>query len=129
VNELDRHGPKSPDRDAGRPVRQDAACAQGDQLLRKRLALNERLAKAARSRSISPSLPDALEDEDKLEMLNAGLFEFVVVDDWKAKMWAQILPKIKVREDLVLRAEARLAGPCARTARSSPPRSPSSTTR
>jgi hypothetical protein len=41
-------------------------------------------------------------------MLNAGLFEFVVVDDWLAKMWAPILPKIKVREDLVLRAEGRI---------------------
>ncbi len=40
-----------------------------------------------------------------LEMLNAGLFELIVVDDWKARLWAQILPKIKVREDLVLRAE------------------------
>mgnify|MGYP003694298721 CR=1 FL=1 len=28
-----------------------------------------------------------------------------MVDDWKAEMWAQVLPKIKVREDLVLRAE------------------------
>jgi membrane-bound lytic murein transglycosylase MltF len=40
-----------------------------------------------------------------LEMLNAGLLEFIVVDDWKAKLWAQVLPKVKVREDLVLRAE------------------------
>ncbi|RPJ44157.1 MAG: lytic transglycosylase F, partial [Betaproteobacteria bacterium] len=44
-------------------------------------------------------------DEDILEMLNAGLLELAVVDDWKAKMWAQVLPKITVRSDLVLRAE------------------------
>jgi membrane-bound lytic murein transglycosylase MltF len=50
-------------------------------------------------------LPEALEDEDALEMLAAGLLGLVVVDDWKALLWAQILPKIKVREDLVLRAE------------------------
>ena len=36
-------------------------------------------------------------------MMNAGLLELIVVDDWKAKMWAQVLPKIKVREDIVLR--------------------------
>jgi ABC-type amino acid transport substrate-binding protein len=35
-------------------------------------------------------VPDALEDEDMMEMLNAGLLEIIVVDDWKAKMWAQI---------------------------------------
>ena len=43
-------------------------------------------------------MPDALEDEDMMEMLSAGLLEVIVVDDWKAKMWAQILPKIKVNE-------------------------------
>jgi len=51
-------------------------------------------------------LPDALEDEDKLEMLNAGLLDVVVVDDWKGRMWAQVLPHITVREDLVVRSHA-----------------------
>ena len=32
-------------------------------------------------------------------MLNAGLLGAIVVDDWKARMWAQVLPKIKVSED------------------------------
>jgi len=67
------------------------------------LALNERLKKARRDPARIVLLPDALEDEDTLEMLNAGLLGFAVVDDWKARMWAQVLPKIKVREDLVLR--------------------------
>jgi len=72
------------------------------------LALNQRLARAGKKPVEIAQLPDALEDEDKLEMLNAGLLEFVVVDDWKAKMWAQVLPKIKVREDLVLRPAGRI---------------------
>jgi len=72
------------------------------------LALNQRLARAGKKPAEIAPLPDALEDEDKLEMLNAGLLEFVVVDDWKAKMWAQVLPKIKVREDLVLRPAGRI---------------------
>jgi membrane-bound lytic murein transglycosylase MltF len=38
-------------------------------------------------------VPNALEDEDLLEMLNAGLLQAVVVDDWKARMWAQVLPR------------------------------------
>ncbi|MBY4897129.1 hypothetical protein [Cupriavidus sp. AU9028] len=29
-------------------------------------------------------LPDALEDEDVLEMVNAGLLRVVVMDGWKA---------------------------------------------
>jgi membrane-bound lytic murein transglycosylase MltF len=52
-------------------------------------------------------VPDALEDEDMMEMLDAGLIELLVVDDWKANMWAQALPKITVRKDLVLRAGAK----------------------
>ena len=70
------------------------------------IALNDRLLAAGRAPVKITSVPHALEDEDKLEMLNAGFFDFIVVDDWKAKIWAQVLPKVKVREDLVLRDEA-----------------------
>jgi membrane-bound lytic murein transglycosylase MltF len=52
-------------------------------------------------------VPDALEDEDLMEMLNAGLFEFIVVDDWLLKIWAQVLPKIKMRDDIVFRSGGR----------------------
>jgi membrane-bound lytic murein transglycosylase MltF len=53
-------------------------------------------------------VPDALEDEDMMEMLNAGLLEVIVVDDWKAKMWAQILPKIKVNEQVSVREGGKI---------------------
>jgi membrane-bound lytic murein transglycosylase MltF len=69
------------------------------------VALNQRLKEAGKPPVKIAPLPDELEDEDKLEMLNAGLFDFVVVDDWKGKIWTQVLPSIKLREDLVLRAE------------------------
>jgi membrane-bound lytic murein transglycosylase MltF len=48
-------------------------------------------------------LPDALEDEDKLEMPNAGMLDIVVVDEWLAGLWAGLLPRIEVRADLVVR--------------------------
>jgi membrane-bound lytic murein transglycosylase MltF len=53
-------------------------------------------------------VPDALEDEDMMEMLNAGLLEILVVDDWKAKMWAQILPGLKVNESVSLRESGKI---------------------
>ncbi|WP_337288992.1 transglycosylase SLT domain-containing protein [Candidatus Methylomirabilis sp.] len=62
--------------------------------------LNARLKKEGKVPIKLVLVPDSLEDEDMMEMLNAGLLECIVVDDWKAKMWAQILPKIKVRTDL-----------------------------
>ena len=69
------------------------------------VALNERLRKAGKPPAQFVLVPDALEDEDMMEMLNAGLLEAIVVDDWKARMWAQVLPKIKVNENAVVRAE------------------------
>jgi len=49
-------------------------------------------------------LPDALEDEDVLELLNAGLFPLTVVDSWKAKLWGEMLPHIQVHDGIVLRS-------------------------
>jgi len=47
-------------------------------------------------------VPDALEDEDMMEMLGVGLLQVIVVDDWKAKLWAQFVPKIEPHFDLAL---------------------------
>jgi membrane-bound lytic murein transglycosylase MltF len=68
--------------------------------------LNQRLSGLGKPPAVIVNLPAPLEDEDVLEMLNAGLVNFVVVDDWKARMWAQVLPKIRVRDSLVLRTDA-----------------------
>jgi membrane-bound lytic murein transglycosylase MltF len=69
--------------------------------------LNERFKKENKPEIELHLVPDSLEDEDLMEMLDAGLIELIVVDDWKAHMWAQVLPRIKVRTDLVLRANAK----------------------
>jgi membrane-bound lytic murein transglycosylase MltF len=65
--------------------------------------LNGRFKKEGKPTAKLVLVPDALEDEDMMEMLSAGLLDVIVVDDWKAKMWAQILPKIKVNEQAVVR--------------------------
>jgi membrane-bound lytic murein transglycosylase MltF len=67
------------------------------------IALNEKLSSANKPPVQIVTMPDALEDEDMLEMLNAGLFDFAVVDSWKAKLWAEVASNLKVREDIVLR--------------------------
>jgi membrane-bound lytic murein transglycosylase MltF len=66
-------------------------------------ALNERLKQAGKAPAKLVLVPDALEDEDMMDMLNAGLLEAIVVDDWKAAIWAQVLPKIRVNEQAVVR--------------------------
>jgi membrane-bound lytic murein transglycosylase MltF len=53
--------------------------------------------------------PETLEDEDLLEMVNAGLVRFVVVDDHKAKFWAQILPRIRLHPEAAVRRGGEIA--------------------
>jgi len=68
------------------------------------VALNERLKQAGKAPANLVLVPDGLEDEDMMEMLNAGLLQAIVVDDWKARIWAQILPKIKINEAAAVRS-------------------------
>jgi membrane-bound lytic murein transglycosylase MltF len=71
-------------------------------------ALNARFATEQRPPVKVVPLPEELEDEDVLEMLHAGLLELTVVDDWKARIWAKVLPGVRVREDLSLRDEGQI---------------------
>ena len=54
-------------------------------------------------------IPEDLEDEDLMEMVNAGLLPYVVVDDFKAKIWATIFTKLTVREDLAVNSGGSIA--------------------
>jgi membrane-bound lytic murein transglycosylase MltF len=49
-----------------------------------------------------------LEDEDLLEMVNAGLLPLVVVDSHKADFWAEIFDDIVVHDDLTVREGAAI---------------------
>ncbi|UAK20938.1 lytic transglycosylase F [Kluyvera sp. CRP] len=72
-------------------------------------ALNARFAKASLPPVVIKPAPEALEDEDLLEMLNAGLIPLIVVDRHKALFWKQVFPKILVHEDIVLRDNGNIA--------------------
>jgi len=84
---------------SGRTVHVRVSSSYNDSLAR----LNTRFQAEGKAPVNLVFVPDALEDEDMLEMLNAGLLESMVVDDWKARMWAQVLPRIKVNDTIVLR--------------------------
>ncbi|MDA8493010.1 lytic transglycosylase F [Kluyvera georgiana] len=72
-------------------------------------ALNARFAKASLPPIVIKPALEALEDEDLLEMLNAGLIPLIVVDRHKALFWKQVFPKIQVHEDIVLRDNGNIA--------------------
>ncbi len=54
-------------------------------------------------------LPEVVEDEDLLELVNAGMLPLIVVDEHKARAWAEALPSIGLRDDLVLRSGGQIA--------------------
>ncbi len=67
--------------------------------------LNDRL----RSRGKAPvKIKEAdsnLLTEDILEMVNAGVVDITVADDFKAKVWAKVLPNLVLRKDLKVHSE------------------------
>jgi membrane-bound lytic murein transglycosylase MltF len=72
-------------------------------------ALDARLREAGLPSLRLTPVDEHLEDEDLLEMVNAGVLPFAVVDDLKARLWAQVLPDVVVRDDLVLREGGEIA--------------------
>jgi membrane-bound lytic murein transglycosylase MltF len=73
------------------------------------LALNQRFAAAKKPAMIIKEAPEALEDEDLLEMLNAGLIPMIIVDKHKADFWKQVFPKIQVHDDIAVRTGGHTA--------------------
>jgi membrane-bound lytic murein transglycosylase MltF len=108
ISEIVVTGPKSPEINAvkdlsGKHVHVRRASSYYESLEK----LNEKLQKEKKPPVVLVTVPDSLEDEDMMEMLDAGLIGLLVVDDWKARMWAPVLPHLTVRGDLVLRADAK----------------------
>jgi membrane-bound lytic murein transglycosylase MltF len=95
VNEIVVAGPKAPpiktvDDLAGATVHVRQASSYYESLQ----ALNERFGKEGKQAVKLVLLPDALEDEDAMEMANAGVLDLLIVDDWKAATWAPLLPRL-----------------------------------
>ena len=71
--------------------------------------LNADLARRGRPPVRMKFAPDSLEDEDLLEMANAGLVPYVVVDDYLARFWGSVLSGLKLHPDIVLRTGGQIA--------------------
>src|SRR5262249_46322414 len=88
VSELGVTGPRSPpiisvDDLAGKVVHVRRSSSYYDSLV----ALNERFEREQKATVTIKLVPDALGDEDMLEMVNAGLLSAVIIDDWIARIW------------------------------------------
>ena len=71
--------------------------------------LNERFAKEHKQPVKLKVAPEDLQDDDLLEMVNAGLVDVVVVNRYQALLWAKVFKKLKPREDLVVNEGGEIA--------------------
>jgi membrane-bound lytic murein transglycosylase MltF len=108
VDEIVVTGPSSPelaglDDLAGKEILVRRSSSYWEHLER----LNERFAAEGKARVRLAPAPEQLQDEDLMEMVNAGLVEIIIVDHFKAELWAQILPDIRLHSDIVINSGGR----------------------
>jgi membrane-bound lytic murein transglycosylase MltF len=72
-------------------------------------ALNDQLKAKGKAPVAIAEVPGNLEDDDLLEMTNAGLLPIVVVDDYLAEFWKKIFTNLTVHQAVKLRSGANLA--------------------
>ena len=73
------------------------------------VALNKKFAAAQKPPVSIKEAPETLEDEDLLEMLNAGLIPLTVVDKHIADFWKQIFPQLAVHDSVGIRTGGEIA--------------------
>lgn len=71
--------------------------------------LNDRFKAAGKATVRIIAMPGSLEDDDLIEMVNAGLLPWAVVDNYKPQLWEGVFNDIVVRNDIVFRKGGRTA--------------------
>ena len=71
--------------------------------------LNTQLKARGRPPVIVTEAPGVFEDDDILEMVNAGLAPITVVDDYLAAFWSKVFTDLKVHNDVTVRTGGVLA--------------------
>ncbi|HXJ77388.1 MAG TPA: transporter substrate-binding domain-containing protein, partial [Candidatus Methylomirabilis sp.] len=73
------------------------------------VALNQRFAAEKKPAVVIKEAPETLEDEDLLEMVNAGLIPFTATADFYVTFWKQIFPNIRAPEGVALLTGGNIA--------------------
>ena len=71
--------------------------------------LNEQLKARGKPAVVITEAPEVFEDDDILEMVNAGLAPITVVDDYLAEFWSKVFTNVKVHSDIPVRSGGSLA--------------------
>ncbi len=72
-------------------------------------ALNRKFKQRGKEAIKLENASEVLEDEDILEMVNSGLINWAVVDDYKARIWEGVFKNLVVRDDIVFRNGGQIA--------------------
>jgi len=70
--------------------------------------LNRRFREEGKPEIVLEEISEYLEDVDLLEMVNSGLLEWAVVDDYKARIWTGVFDGLTLRDDIVFRSGLKL---------------------
>jgi membrane-bound lytic murein transglycosylase MltF len=73
------------------------------------ITLNEQLKVRGKPPVVFVEAPAVLEDDDVLEMVNAGLAPITIVDDYLAEFWRKVFTSITVHKDVTVRTGGNLA--------------------
>lgn len=71
--------------------------------------LSDKLVASGKAPITIEYMSELLEDEDLVEMVNAGMLPWAVVDSYKPELWQGAFESTRPRKDLVLREGGRLA--------------------
>jgi len=110
VNQIVVTGPASPklaslDDLAGQEVFLRRASSEWENVER----LNERFQKEHKAAVKLRALPEDLEDEDALEMVNAGLLSITIVKDLIANAWSKVYTKLQLHPDIAVSTDDKIA--------------------
>ena len=73
------------------------------------LELNKRFAAEGKPAVKLTPAPEELEDEDLMEMANAGLVDILIVDNHKAWFWQRLWPKLRLHPTITVRSGGEIA--------------------
>lgn len=71
--------------------------------------LNQKFLEAGQEPVQIEPVSELLEDDDLIEMVNAGLLPWAIIDDYRMQLWRDVFTELVPRKDIVLRAGGQLA--------------------
>ncbi len=88
---------------------QDVFVREGSVYAESLARLNDQLKARGKPPAVLTPAPVALEDDDVLEMVNAGLAPITITDDYLAQFWKKVFTNLTVHADVAVRSGGELA--------------------